>query len=947
MTSQTVLFTIVAKNYLAFARCLMRSARRFHPEARRVVILADEPEGCFDPAGEEFDVILSQELGIPNAAWFHFKYSILELSTAVKPFAFELLFRRYGAVRVLYFDPDIRLYASLDPLLEQLNGQTAVLTPHLTEPVDDDLYPGELQILQAGVYNLGFCALSEGVESGRLLEWWQQKLYDQCVVDIPRGLFVDQGWMDLAPCLFSGVAVLRDPGYNVAYWNLKQRRIRLTADGYTAAGQPLRFFHFSGFDPLRPEFLSKHQNRLRLDDLGDASGLVLAYRDELFELGFDESRQWRYTWGFFRNGIPIADLGRAVLNAAPSMEQRIPDPFSDEGYRAFLAFWNAPHDPARSAGVTRLAYRIYTCRDDVKAAMPDIWGPDRNAFLDWMRQSAVREHGLHEDFLAPVETALREARSRRGNEGPVSPMVAEAIREASIELALEAQTVSPLEWLSQPEAQNGRVRLTRLARFVYDSRPDLQEAFPNVAGPDGVRFLEWLLSYGRYEVGIAGALLDPIRTEWKQAGGTLAARLRLLALQAGAAGRKRWGRLVRGLGSGEAPAAAPRRMEPACAPDAAEGTFGLNVIGHTRSALSVGESARNAVDAARAAGIDAAVRNLARQPATSKADLRAGRDSTTLPHRFNLFHVNADQIPWAASTAAPELFRGRYNIGYWHWELAEFPARWASSFTPLHEVWTPSQFCQEAFAQHAPVPVTLIPHAITIRRPDRIGRAHFGLPEGAFVFVLLFDLLSVFERKNPLGVIAAFAKAFGGSPECHLAIKVLNSRSRVFQMRRLREAAAGLPVTLLEEELSREEVAGLIASSDCLVSLHRSEGFGLTLAEAMALGKPVIATAYSGNMEFTREDTAFLVDYTMKRVGAGCHPYDADAEWADPSIEHAAAQMRAVAAPGGPRERIAIAGQEFIRRHYAPEMVGRQMRRRLEEILAGKRESAAVTAKSA
>ena len=312
----------------------MESVRLWNPELLRIVILVDRIEGCFDPDAEPFDVLSSEDLNIPKSKWFHFKYTVLELSTAVKPYALEFLLHRYDLDKVLYLDPDIKVYASLQPLIDKLDVSSAVITPHLTEPLEDDLLPSEMDILRTGTYNLGFIGLNASPESHRFLKWWQGKLYDHCVVDLPRGLFVDQRWVDLAPGLFTGFAIVRDPGYNVAYWNLNARRIERVEDGVRVNGQPLYFFHFSGFDPKDPETFSRHQNRFRLSTLEPAvQELALKYRDDLFAQGYEVCRTWPYTHGRFSNGLPIPDIGRPLQYESEDITDLVDDPFPKRDFR--------------------------------------------------------------------------------------------------------------------------------------------------------------------------------------------------------------------------------------------------------------------------------------------------------------------------------------------------------------------------------------------------------------------------------------------------------------------------------------------------------------------------------------------------------------------------------------------------------------------------------------
>jgi glycosyltransferase involved in cell wall biosynthesis len=350
--------------------------------------------------------------------------------------------------------------------------------------------------------------------------------------------------------------------------------------------------------------------------------------------------------------------------------------------------------------------------------------------------------------------------------------------------------------------------------------------------------------------------------------------------------------------------------------------------------MGTGESARCAALAARKAGLPIRLRNVDSRGPYRTDDDRAGPDSETFPHSFNLFHVNADQAQAVMDRVGHNFTRNRYNIGYWAWELEDFPNRWRSSFDYFQEIWTPSAFCQESISRKSPIPVIRVPHAVHIDEVPSLDRSSFGIPPDDFAFLTVFDMLSVFERKNPLAVIEAFVKAFGHSSGSHLIVKVNHAEQRRAHLARLRDASAGWPITIIDRTISRDELSALMRACDCLVSLHRSEGFGLTIAESMYLGKPVIVTAYSGNMDYTKPDNAFLVSYRLCPVGAGCDPYDPDRRWADPCIAEASAVMKMVRENSELRERRALAGRQFVRQHLSPEAVGCLMKERLELISA-------------
>jgi glycosyltransferase involved in cell wall biosynthesis len=930
---RSAVVTIIARNYLAHARVLMESARRWAPDMLRIVILADRIDGAFSPQSEDFLLIASEELGIPHSRWFHFKYTLLELATAVKPFALEFLLHRYELDRIFYLDPDIQIHAPFTPLLRGLDSANLLLTPHLTGDLDDGYHPSELDILRSGAYNLGFLGLARGEETLRFLKWWQVRLHDRCLIDLNRGLFVDQRWIDLVPGLFSGVEVLRDPGCNVAYWNLNHRAVVRRGDGYFVNGSPLRFFHFSGLDPDHPESLSRHQDRFHFQDLGDVRDLITAYIAALRRHGYAACSRLPYAYGRFANGFPIPELGRGVLHEMPEVANSIADPFSEEGYQTFLRLWTEPvtGTHGRRSGVTRLAYRIYRSREDVMAEMPDLFGRDRLRFLEWLLSSGKREHGLDGRLLSPAYDAIRAVRLHRG---------LSSVEDGDEELPSVCQRLLLESGAAEQEALPAATaadapRLTRLARYVYEARPDLQRIFPDPCGKDAASFFIWLLTYGKHTYHLTEPWLSPIRQEWLRilesmpAAASIRYRGLLLAMSWSVAARGRAARLtgwrLRWPASRTLP---PPDTEATLAP-----ITGCNIAGYLRGDMGVGQSARAAVLAARAVGLDARLKNIRVSGPQGETDTSLLQVSDSFPHRVNIFHVNADESARVLKTIGEPFRRERYNIGFWAWELEDFPVEWTSAFEPFREIWTPSAFCQDAISRRAPIPVVRMPHAIPPEPAAQKARADFGLDPHSFLFLTSFDMLSVFERKNPLAVIAAFRQAFPLQQGVELAIKVNHAGSAATHMAQLREASAGQRVRILADPMPRADVQALLRCSDCFVSLHRSEGFGLLLAEAMLCGKPVIGTGYSGNLDFMTPGNSFLVDYKLCPVGPGAAPYSPLARWADPSRDHAAAQMQLVLANRELARARAAAGQTAIGEQFSPLAVGSRMWERLEQIL--------------
>jgi glycosyltransferase involved in cell wall biosynthesis len=322
--------------------------------------------------------------------------------------------------------------------------------------------------------------------------------------------------------------------------------------------------------------------------------------------------------------------------------------------------------------------------------------------------------------------------------------------------------------------------------------------------------------------------------------------------------------------------------------------------------------------------------------------------SQGLPYEPLLFHVNADMMETVLGRIPSALHHGRHRIGYWFWELAHFPLGLAGAFRCVDEVWAPTRFCQQAFRALSPVEVRWVPPCVVPPRsadgapPPPTPRAELGAGPDDFLFCFAFDALSVPERKNPAGLLAAFARvagdagdaenAGGGRRPVRLLLKVNHAEAEPDYMAGLRRQAAGLPVTFLTGTLSRQALDGLLAACDAYVSLHRSEGLGLPLIEAMYLGKPVIATGYGGVTDFLDETTGFVVRHRPAALAAAQGPYPAGAVWAEPDVEHAAALMRALADdPASAAARVAAAGRR-VRELYAPEAAGARLKTELARI---------------
>ena len=359
---------------------------------------------------------------------------------------------------------------------------------------------------------------------------------------------------------------------------------------------------------------------------------------------------------------------------------------------------------------------------------------------------------------------------------------------------------------------------------------------------------------------------------------------------------------------------------------------GVNLIGYAHAEMGIGESCRLAANAIQAIEIPFGIINVSvGNPARMNDFSWMHKEIDTALYRTNIFHINAEQMPFVHMHLGEDFSAGHYNIGFWHWELPDFPDEWHDSFKLIHEIWVPSTFVLDSISRKSPVPVVRIPHAVEVKFPQEIKRDFFNLPQNPFLFLSMYDTHSVQQRKNPQAVIEAFKLAFNKEDtSVGLVLKVINGKSNPLEIDILKEIIQdNKNIYLLEELLSRQQVNALINSTDCFVSLHRSEGFGLGLAEAMYLGKSVIGTNWSGNTDFMNNMNSCAVDYKLIQVGADYGPYKAYQIWADPDVEQAAYFMRKLVDDPKWDKMLAVKGQETIRNNFSPIVVGELIKQRL------------------
>lgn len=749
--------TIAARNYLASVVLLASSLKRVHPHLELEVVLLDAtPAEVADYAQRwnwiKFRDVFGLEIEPELLDRMLTAYSITELATAVKPSLLRCLLAEVEVA--VYLDPDIEVFASLEPLVAQARSGSIALTPHVLDVTPRDFKDtSEESFLTTGQFNLGFIAVGPGAEP--FLAYWAERLERYAIIEFSKGYFTDQKWVDAVPSLFA-YELVRDPGANVAYWNLHQRTLRDSPEGVLVNGVPLRFFHYSGHDANQPEVLSKYAPLSRVDVGGNpVLRQILCDRAERIAslevpnppYGFDRLADGRFLSAELRRGYWWA-WEQAARAAAPM-----------------------PPAPRWQAGVSD-AFDSYLA-DPTRCGLP------RQALLWW--------HGSHE--------------AQRRFPDPE-----------------RARTEAFAAWLLRQDA------------FEAGTTPHVRRAVEQVAHRDG---------HG----------------------------------------------LVRG----------------------------ANVVGYLGGEFGMGEHARAIAAGVRASGYPMAGVVLDAPGHSHRVGLN--HLSTRAVFAANLVVVNADVLgaelvhteEWAA-------LQPRATAGIWAWEVPSMPPTMAQAARALDELWCGSHFVKAALeTAGVEIPVHVHPWLVEEPATTHLVRADVGVPEDLFCFGFAFDVRSVAKRKYPQGVVRAYLDAFGPGDGAALVLKVLNGHvdGTVADLRAL--AAARDDVVIIDELYTTAQMRGLFQHLDAYVSLHRSEGTGLTMLSAMAAGTPVIATGYSGNLDFMDRATAKLIPYDLIEVGSGVEPYPATALWADPDLSAAAHAMRELFEnPAGARD-LGAAGARRVR----------------------------------
>lgn len=585
----------------------------------------------------------------------------------------------------------------------------------------------------------------------------------------------------------------------------------------------------------------------------------------------------------------------AQLTTRPTLRWQYRRPLSSgiSGAFATRLLREVRHDPIVQANIHAAfeslpgerGQRIYEIREDLRTLFP--LGPtpiQRGQFLRWFL-----EHGTHETKVEP---------------------------EAG------------LWWLYEVEERPDRGLVG-----LYTSQPTWQEALPHaltVFGWDEFkRYLK--ANYNPRGRWFEQATWQPTMRPWEE--------LRLLKLARPELAKSfpddaktstevvAW--LDRQPGVSASPAAWRRELEA----DFAAGlprAKGVNVLAHFRYASGLQEAAFGVCRGLGEHGWQQSRRDL---PVYFESDWRDRE-------RYQGVEAFDTTIYVAATNTFPDLWYPRAGIwrrpgveriAVWYWELEQLPPEWVPQLSWADEVWAPTQFIADAFQNCVTVPVVPMLPGLELAPFAPQPRANFGLPDDRCVFLFSFDMGSVMSRKNPLAIIDAYRAAFRHDDRVHLAIKVSRGKTNERNLARLSAACQSIGATLIDKVLTREDTLALLNCADCYVSLHRSEGLGLGMAEMMAMGKPVIATAYSGNIDFMTTSSACLVDYEFTTITEDLSPYPMGCRWAEPSVAHAAEYLRWVYTNPDAARELGGRAKSHIQNVMSPRVAGERMAKRLRE----------------
>ena len=657
----------------------------------------------------------------------------------------------------------------------------------------------------------------------------------------------------------------------------------------------------------------------------------------------------------------LRDRARGTLDATPlTVDRSSPelglycddDLASAAGLPAHELFWPPQSSlTIRDSGsAMRWCLQLLRSRSDIRARFPSaLTDGAQGDFAKWLAAGDESELGLSKMARARLLECLAGDPSSRARQ---AFLYGAGLREALPDGLLPSGRRALLRWFVQEGRHWANLRFEEILWLLmsaaerpqeevmraYSFSPDWQRRFPDGLTHFGrERFAQWLsLTYG-----LTGPCLDSTgwpddlrpqshirlsylaRDDWRAAHpNALRNRRGALALMDDLANG--------GLGLDDAQRAWCRSLN---AETVADGLLeeGVNVIGHFSQPCGLQVSACALVDGLAANGVRASLRDIKSDISDEPIHARFGG-----LEEYGITLIHTQPVPFFEEAYRRSDLHARdprtFRIAYWYWEFDTIPESWLRNLKNVDEVWAATEFVAKGLREKLPVPVKTLFPGVQVKPFQRRNRSEFGLKDDRFVFLFTFHMNSVTERKNPLGLIEAFKVAFDSEEPVTLVIKTMFAERFPEQLAALRSRAHGWPVTIINATYSEDEALALMDTCDAYVSLHRSEGLGLGMAEAMLMGKPVIATGYSGNLSFMNESNSLLVDYDLVRLEQDLPPYEKGFQWAQPSTSHAALQMRRLFDDPDAARALGERARASATEHLSLARAGSAVARRLREI---------------
>lgn len=861
--------TIATRSELRYAQALANSFLDAHPQgAVRVLLLDHLDEEALPAADGRLDLIPLGKLEGAAPRELAFRFGEEDLRRAVTPLWLSYLTRHYGR-QGWFIDCRSLVFERLDPLFAALESRALLLVPRGGAPLPvAGGHSDDLELLEQGLYREGLIGFNADQPRWNEILDWWGGRMINQEVRSRRALERWRRTPDLLPTLFPEAGIWFNPSAGLNRHNFGRWTLRQERQGYRIGHEPLRLAEFRGMTPKRPPRPPLMPDPNAPDETAGYAALLRHYGEALGRAGPIDAPA-PYALDQFDNGIPIPEIVREIWRDA----------------HVFGLYWP---DPANTAG--------------------------EDSFFHWLNRPA----DAHSDMM------------NRGDQG-------------------------------SPQRTEETIPVTNLAIRLYNLRPELRRRFPEPLYQDRYPFACWFAEQASQQYGLHESFVAPvqlaleqrlriqIRAQWLRLRYTLEVLIYeayqsqswLYRLYKGALGfisvpfiEHYLERVVTRRISRFGPLLDKTDLAPRHLGEATRAEHGVNIVALLREDSSMGRHGRQVMEALHQGDLPLAKvchegeprRQLRRVPPLF-SQIPDGN-----PHFINLFYMGAGGVNWKFALGG-RFFAGRYNIYYIWWELERFPREWLYSLRAYDEFWVGSDFVRDALARITSVPVVRINLPVHPIPLPGLGRAELGLPEDRHIFLFVFDARSSIERKNPMAVVEAYRRAFAGRE--HRTLLVIKSQELARYPKhhgRIRESLDELGGVLIDRSMKKVELDALFHACDTYVSLHRSEGFGATIAEAMIIGKPVIATAYSGNLDFMTEENSYPVPYQLVELTENTGQYPEGSHWAEANVEAAARWMRHVVEHPDEAQQRGRRAKETMEGEYSLERVTAAMRSRIEQI---------------